>query len=271
MADLPAVATLLAARFTNMSLTKPPLISIITPSFNHGQFIRQTIDSVLGQHYSNLEYWVVDGGSTDDTIKILKSYGDKINWISGEDKGQADAINKGFALAKGEIVAWINSDDFYEIGTLVKVADYFEKNPDVDFIYGDMNFVDINGIHLKTCDYLSDFSLPRLLKYCYICQPSVFMRRSVIRKVGALNIKYQYAFDYDFWLRIAKLLPHKINRVRLGVLSSLRTYKTRKTEAGQIPMRKEVISIMLSHGYWYAPAILESIWIIFSKLFRKNI
>lgn len=244
--------------------------TIITPSYNHAEFIRQTIDSVLSQNYPRLEYWVFDGGSTDDTLKILKSYGKRINWISEPDGGQADAINKGLMKAKGDIVAWLNSDDYYEPGTLSKVADYFAKHPEIDFIYGDMNFVDRDGNNPKVCDYLSDFSLPRLLKYCYICQPSVFFRRSVIDQVGLLNTEYSYAFDYDYWLRIARLLTGKIIRVHLGVLSNLRTYKTRKTEAGLVPMRREVIKLMLSHGYWYAPAILESIYLILNnKLYNR--
>lgn len=244
--------------------------TILTPSYNHAEFIRQTIDSVLSQNYPRLKYWIMDGGSTDNTLSILKSYGQKIHWVSERDAGQADAINKGFMKAKGDIVAWLNSDDFYEPGTLSKVADYFSKHPEIDFIYGDMNFVDRFGLHPKPCNYLSDFSLSRLLKYCYICQPSVFFRWSVIDRVGLLNTEYSYAFDYDYWLRTARLLPGKIARVDLGVLANLRTYKTRKTEAGLIPMRREVIKLMLSHGYWYAPVILESIYLIIKrKLYNK--
>src|SRR3989339_370760 len=142
--------------------------TIITPSYNHAEFIRQTIDSVLVQNYPNLEYWVIDGGSTDNTVQILKSYGSKIKWISENDHGQADAINKGLVLARADIVAWLNSDDLYEPETLQKVATYFSKHKDVDCIYGDMNFVDRDGKNPQACDYLSDFSLTRLLKYCYI-------------------------------------------------------------------------------------------------------
>ncbi len=245
-------------------------ITIITPSYNHAEFIRQTIDSVLSQNYPKLQYLVIDGGSTDDTVKILKNYGDKIEWVSEKDHGQAEAINKGLLKAKGDIVAWLNSDDFYEPGTLQKVADYFTAHPEIDFIYGDMNFVDRNGNNPRACDYLSDFSLPRLLKYCYICQPSVFFRRSVIDRVGLLNTKYTYAFDYDYWLAIGRLMPNKIARVHLGVLANLRTYVARKTEVGLIPMRKEVISIMLARGYWYAPAILESIWLMMRQFLIKS-
>ena len=251
-----------AFRFINMSSTNLPLITIITPSLNQGQFIRQTIDSVLDQHYPNLEYWVIDGGSTDETLAILKSYGSKIHWISEKDSGQADAINKGFKLSKGEIIAWLNSDDFYEPGALNQVASNFTQHPNIDFIYGDMNFVDILGHNPRQCTYLSEFSLSRLLKYCYICQPSVFFRRSLLKSVGLLNNRYVYVFDYDYWLRVAKLLPSRISRVHLGILANLRTYKTRKTESGQLPMRREVISLMLSHDYWYALAILESLWLI---------
>ena len=244
--------------------------TIVTPSYNQGRFIRQTIDSVLLQGYPDLDYWVIDGGSTDDTVKILKGYGKRVNWLSEKDNGQADAINKGFARAKGEILAWLNSDDYYEPGTLKKVATYFDSHPEVDFLFGDMNFVDEKGSHPQQCNYLSDYSFARLLKYCYICQPSVFFRRSVLKKVGYLDTHYTYAFDYDYWLRIGEFMPDRMKRVSLGTLSNLRTYKTRKTEAGLVPMRQEVIQIMLAHGYWYAPAILESVCLILkNKLYNR--
>jgi len=246
-----------------------PTFTIVTPSYQHGSFIRQTIDSVLNQSFKDIEYWIIDGGSTDKTKSILTSYGKKIRWLSENDRGQADAINKGLLKAKGDIVAWLNSDDFYEPGTLQKVSDYFGANPQIDFIFGDMNFVDRDGNNPQKCDYLSDFSLPRLLKYCYICQPSVFFRRSVIDRVGLLNTKYTYAFDYDYWLRVGKLIPGRIKRVSLGTLSNLRTYKSRKTEAGIIPMRQEVIKMMFSHGYWYAPAIIESVYLIVKSKLSK--
>lgn len=250
-----------------MNSTNSPLITIITPSLNQGEFIRQTIDSVLSQRYPNLEYWVIDGGSSDDTIDILKSYGNKIHWISEKDHGQADAINKGFKLAKGEIIAWVNSDDFYAPGSIKKAVDYFLANPNIDCLYGDMNFVDHEGKQPKVCTYLSDFSLLRLLKYCYICQPSTFFRRNVVKRLGPLDTRYQYVFDYDYWLRIGELTPGRIKRVHLGALANLRTYKERKTEAGLVPMRSEVIKLMLKHGYWYAPAILESLWLILKNNF----
>ena len=94
--------------------------TIVTPSYNQGRFIRQTIDSVLLQGYPDLDYWVIDGGSTDDTVKILKGYGKRVNWLSEKDNGQADAINKGFARAKGEILAWLNSDDYKKSGYLLR-------------------------------------------------------------------------------------------------------------------------------------------------------
>ncbi len=247
-----------------------PLVTIITPSYNQGEFIRQTIESVLSQDYLNLEYWVIDGGSTDDTVDILKSFGNKIHWISKKDAGQADAINKGFALAKGEIIAWLNSDDFYERGAIKKVVNFFVAHDETDCVYGDMNFVDREGRHPKLCTYLSDFSLLRLLKYCYICQPAVFFRTKVVKKLGRMSNQYRYVFDYDYWLRMGESFPGRIVRVHLGPLANLRTYPTRKTEAGLIPMRREVIVLMLKHGYWYAPAILESLWLITKSNFEKK-
>jgi len=118
--------------------------SVITPSFNQGEYIEQTIQSVLDQDYANFEHFVIDGGSTDQTISILNKY-PHIQWISEKDKGQSDALNKGFKMAKGDIIAWINSDDWYETGAFKAVAKFFIQNPDKDIVMGDCNLIDDKG------------------------------------------------------------------------------------------------------------------------------
>ena len=191
-------------------------ITIITPSYNQGQFIEQTIQSVLGQNYSNLEYIVMDGGSTDNTVEILKKYEGKLKWFSKKDKGQSDAINKGLKMATGSVVAWINSDDYYLPGTLQKVANEFEKNTNLKWFTGDYIIIDAKGkeIHSFVRAYKKFFSqfssISTLSLLNYINQPSTFWRRAFIKQIGYLNESYRYCMDYDLWLRFMKVSPPAI-------------------------------------------------------------
>lgn len=188
-------------------------ISIITPSFNQGKFIEQTIQSVLSQNYPNLEYIVMDGGSTDETISILKKYEGKLKWFSKIDKGQSDAINKGLKMATGDIIAWINSDDYYLPGTFQKIAEIFEKDKCVKWITGDYKIIDEGGkeIHSfvrgykKLVSYISSFTALSFANY--INQPSTFWRKTLMDKVGPVNESYRYCMDYDLWLRFMKESP----------------------------------------------------------------
>jgi len=143
-----------------------PKISIITPSFNQGKFIKKTIDSVLSQNYPDLEYVVIDGGSTDNTVKILKSYGNKIKWISEKDKGQADAINKGLKIINGEIIAFINSDDYYLPDTFKKIVDFFKQNITCNVVTGDYLIINENGKPIQSFVgfyKIQQLSLPNLV------------------------------------------------------------------------------------------------------------
>ena len=131
-----------------------PLVTIITPSYNQGRFIRETIESVLNQDYENIEYIIVDGQSTDETLKIIKQYNGKLSYISEKDNGQSDAINKGFKMAHGEIVAWLNSDDVYEPGCIKRAVREFEKNSRLGLIYGDGYILDEQGM-IRELDFNS--------------------------------------------------------------------------------------------------------------------
>jgi len=205
-------------------LPKQPLISIVTPSYNQAQYIEQTIRSVLEQEYPQIEYLVVDGESTDDSVEIIRNYASrggvtpplpsdhrkqasgfhKIDWwVSEKDSGQGEAINKGLARAKGEIVAWLNSDDYYLPNMLASVVKVFEEHPDVVMIYGDMLAVDENGQTINTLKY-KQLSLQDLLCFQIIGQPSVFFRREVYEKIGGLDTTFHFLLDHHLWIRIAQ-------------------------------------------------------------------
>ena len=180
------------------------LISIITPSFNQASFIEQTIQSVLGQDYPHIEYMIVDGASTDGSVEVIRKYADKLAWwVSEKDAGQADAINKGFARAKGEILAWLNSDDHYLPDVISAVMKTFDQNPDAVMIYGDMLAVDEHGKTLNVLKY-KQLTLRDLLCFQIIGQPSVFFRRDALQKTGLLDTTYHYLLDHHLWIRLAQ-------------------------------------------------------------------
>jgi glycosyltransferase involved in cell wall biosynthesis len=179
-----------------------PLVSIIIPSFNQGEFIEDTIRSILAQDHPATEIIVMDGGSTDATLSILKRYSDRLSYVSQPDSGQAHAINKGFAQATGDIVTWLNSDDVYVLRTTVStMVAAFERRPRCDFLYG--NFVEIDAENRLLKAYRRPrFSRTRLLRIGYISQPATFFRRRVIERLQ-LREDLRYALDLEFWLRAA--------------------------------------------------------------------
>lgn len=180
-----------------------PLVSIITPSFNQARYLEDTIRSVLDQDYPNLEYSVIDGASSDGSVDIIRKYADKLAWwVSERDSGQAEAINKGLARAKGEIVAWLNSDDYYLPGAISAAFKAFNENPDVALVYGNMLAVDEKGETINILKY-NQLDLADLLCFQIIGQPAVFFRRYVLEKAGGLDTTYHFLLDHHLWLRIA--------------------------------------------------------------------
>ena len=180
-----------------------PLVSIITPSFNQAHYLEQTIQSVLTQDYSSIEYLVIDGGSTDNSVELIKKYEDRFAyWVSEKDNGQAEAINKGLLRAKGQIIAWLNSDDYYLPYTISAVVRVFEENPDLVMVYGNMLAVDEQGQTINLLKY-KQLSLDDLLCFQIIGQPSVFFRRSALEKAGLLDTNLHFLLDHHLWLRIA--------------------------------------------------------------------
>ena len=191
----------------NTHMPASALFSIITPSFNQARYLEQTMLSVLGQDYPDIEYWVVDGGSTDGSVDIIRKYAPRLaGWVSEQDSGQADAVNKGFARASGEYVAWLNSDDLYYPGALREAARALEANPTASFVFSDVESIDGTGKAFNRMRY-GAWGLADLMRFRIIGQPGVFMRRSALLEAGFLDTSYHYILDHHLWLRLAALRP----------------------------------------------------------------
>jgi len=216
-----------------------PTITIITPSLNQGDFIKNTIDSILDQDYPAVEYQVRDGGSTDKTLAILKSYREKLRWFSEPDTGQANAINRGWTQSQGEIVAWLNADDYFDPGALRRVGTYFKDHPEVDVLYGDCDIVDYSGKVLQSYP-TQPFDYTKLILFTvnFLPQPATFLRRSVLQHIGYLDESLHYVMDFDYWLRAGKahrfaFLPER--------LACLRTHDQAKSIANLGRFGKELV------------------------------
>jgi glycosyltransferase involved in cell wall biosynthesis len=189
-----------------MSSFEKPLVSIITPSWNSAAFIEQTILSVINQTYNNIEYIVIDGGSSDNTLEIINKYSDSIAYLVSEpDNGMYHAINKGISLANGQIVAYLNSDDLYYPNSLSKVVKIFNDNPSADLVYGNLDFIDAAGNKLFTQIYPS-FNWSRFVSanFAMIGQPSAFWRKGLIEEIGLFDETMKMASDFDFFIRAGK-------------------------------------------------------------------
>ncbi len=237
------------------------MLTIITPSYNQGEFLERTIQSVISQKLpknETLEYWVIDGSSQDHSLTILKQQKNSIHadhqsfdYISEPDAGQADAVNKGLSKSQGDIIGWLNSDDTYMPNCFEAVLAFFKQHPDVDVVYG-------NAIHTDKYDqfvnryptqpWLGTQSIKRLCTFCFISQPTVFFRRSVTEKHGALNTRLRYCLDYEFWLRLATAgvkfgyVPKTLAATRLheqtktatsGITAHLESIKAQRMYAGK--------------------------------------
>jgi glycosyltransferase involved in cell wall biosynthesis len=238
--------------------------SVVTPSYNQGRFIERTIRSVLSQA-SELEYVVVDGGSTDCTLEVLRRYAGRLHWTSEPDNGQTDAINKGILRTTGDIIGWLNSDDVYFPGALATVARFFETNPVVDVVYGDGDWIDVEDKVIGRY-YTEPWSLERLKQRSFLCQPAVFFRRRVVDRFGLLDTTLHYTMDYEYWLRLASggaqfaYLP--------VTLAGARLHPKTKTSSGALElyaelhpmlrryMRRTPDGWLLSHTH----ALLDDAW-----------
>ena len=227
-------------------------ISLITPSFNQAKYIGRTIDSVLSQDGSfDLEYRVLDGASTDETVSILESYGERLRWTSHSDEGQIDAINHGLATATGDIVGWINSDDLLLEGALDAVTRTFEQNPECSWVFGDCIIIDENDSEIRKLVsaykrfHAKRYSRNRLLTRNFISQMTVFWKRELLDEIGFLDPNFSLAFDYDFWLRLSVhhepiYIDHK--------LAAFRWYSTSKSGANVTAQMAEDQRLAEKHG-----------------------
>jgi len=208
-----------------------PRITIVTPSYNQSQFIEETIRSVLLQGYPNLEYIVMDGGSYDGSVEIIRRYAQQVShWESGPDGGQAAAIAKGFGKATGEILAWLNSDDCYLPGCLHTVAQVFKSRPALDFLVGSWVEVDESG-HVIECHWPVTPNIPWLLEGgCFVGQPACFWTRRAYERAGGIDTSFRFSMDYDLWLRILQC-SHAASTTR--PLASFRVHGTSKSTSWQ--------------------------------------
>lgn len=187
-------------------LSSLPKVSIITPSFNQAKFLEASICSVLEQDYPNVEYIVVDGGSKDESVEVIKKYQDRLAWwVSEKDKGHADALNKGFSHTTGEILAWLNSDDIYFPNAVSEAVEVLQRQPTVGMVYGDAELIDDSGAVVGQFSSKQTSYRQMLRGSVHIPQATTFFRADLWRRVGPLDLSLFFSFDYDLWVRLAKV------------------------------------------------------------------
>jgi glycosyltransferase involved in cell wall biosynthesis len=232
-----------------------PLVSIVTPSFNQARYIEATVRSVLDQDYPSVEYIIVDGGSTDGAVDVISRYAGQLAWwVSEKDKGQTDALNKGFSQAKGEILAWINSDDTYQPGAVAAAVAYLVAHPETGMVYADTNFIDEQGRIIGRFP-AAQTDYRRLRRgYVHIPQQAAFFRANLWRLVGPLDPDFYFAMDYDLWVRLAKLAP--LAYLRGQTWANFRLHSNAKTISADERCWPEMIRVHYRDGgSFFAPIV----------------
>lgn len=210
-------------------MTLPLKITLVTPSFNQARFLGETFSSVALQAYPNLEHIVIDGGSTDGSVELIQKHASQLSyWVSERDRGQSHAINKGFARATGEVLGWLNSDDTLLPGALASVAEVFQREPDIDLVYGDFVYTDADGRPMRRRHVFKTMSYESLLYHDYLGQPAVFFRRRLWETVGPLDESLYYCMDWDLFLRMWRVCRPKHIPV---VLATYRLDQSAKSNA----------------------------------------
>jgi glycosyltransferase involved in cell wall biosynthesis len=220
-------------------------ISVVIPSYNSGSFIREAIESALSQSYAPYEVIVQDGGSSDTTVNSLRSYGDRVIWVSERDLGQSDALNRAITKARGDVISWLNADDRYVPGAFGAAAAALEAFPDAGLVYGDFDVIDASGKCLRT------YSSPKyrwerlLLRGCYIFSGSMFFRRSLIDRVGSFDPKLHACMDYDYLLRVGDAArPVHTGRKH----AQFRVHAASKTTSGRTRFLREAHNVRWRHA-----------------------
>ncbi|MGA1997179.1 MAG: glycosyltransferase family 2 protein [Bryobacteraceae bacterium] len=225
-----------------------PLVSIVTPCRNAAQFIGETVRSVLDQDYPDIEYLIMDGASTDNTVELLAPYRTRLRVASAPDRGQADAVNRGFAQTRGAIFAFLNADDLYHPGAIRAVVEAFAAHPEAAAVYGEARYIDESGRPVGKYP-VEPFDRVLFERRCYICQPAAFVRHDAFRACGMLDARLRYAMDYDFWIRLSASYPMlKIDRE----LADSRLHASSKTLAEMPAAMLEAIEVLRRH-YGYVP------------------
>jgi glycosyltransferase involved in cell wall biosynthesis len=225
-----------------------PLVTIITPSYNMGRYIRETIESVLNQDYPHLEYIVMDGGSTDETLSILEQYRERLQYFSAPDQGAAEAINLGLKRSRGSIFAYLNADDTYLPAAVSTAVRYILDSPDAAGVYGNAYWIDQAGKMLGAYP-TRDFDPHLLRTECFICQPAAFLRREAFEQAGMMDIALQYTFDYDLWVRLAR--QQRMRHID-DFLATSRMHKENKTLGARRQVLAETLRMLRGH-FGYVP------------------
>lgn len=225
-----------------------PKISVITPSYNQGEFLEQTIVSVLNQNYPNLEYIIIDGGSTDNSVSIIKKYQDQLTyWVSEKDNGQSDALNKGFTKATGDILCWLNSDDYFLPNTLKTICE-FNWTKDTGAVAGIGHIINLNKEIIYTPEFYAPITTKTLFQWSDgkdFMQPACFFTKVAWEVCGPFNTELYFCMDVDFWIKISK--KFSIERIE-KVLAHAYGHEAAKTTAEEDKMRLETYLMISSHG-----------------------
>ncbi len=249
-----------------------PMVTIVTPSFNQGQFIEQTILSVLAQTYGNIQYIVVDGVSTDATMDIVNKYRNRIDTIIHEqDRGQTDAINKGFKLANGELVGWLNSDDILYPNCIEKIVDLYRERPDGSVYYNcTLNIIDVNSTVINNYRRIIP-NRNHLLNNNYdIIQQGSLYKRELVEKVNYLNEKEHFCMDLDLWLKLSELAP--IYYLDVAPMSAFRLWEANKTSTDLLIFLKDIRRTLLKHGaQHYSLSVLRTYKNYLRELIKINV